>query len=113
MDSTGLEFDRTRTLLRENRPEYQYLEATPAELHRVTTSAPEVVPGPEKEVTFGRAVDELSHHDSTSRTPSLWRRWKLWLLLTVVVIAIVIAVAVAFAVHLGIRHAGSSRYAHI
>ena len=109
MDSTGLEFDRTRTLLHQNRPEYQYLEATPAELPRTTISAPEVVPGPEKEVIFGRAVYEPSNHDSTSRTPSLWRRWKLWLLLTVVVIAIVIAVAV----HLGIRHGGSSRYAHI
>ena len=98
-------------LLRQNRPEYQYLEATPAELPRATTSAPEVVPGPEKEVIYGRAVYEPSNHDSTSRTPSLWRRWKLWLLLTVVVIAIAIAVAVA--VHLGIRHGGSSRYAYI
>ena len=91
------------------RPEDQYLEATPVELPRATTSALEVVPGHEKEITFGDAALELPNFDSPCRASSVWRRWKLWLLLAAVVIAIVIAVAV----YLGIRRAGSSRYAHV
>ena len=107
MDSAGLEFDRTRMLLLQNRPECQHLEATPVELPRTNTSATMVVPGPEKEIIIGRAVYELPNNDSLSRTPSRWRRWKLWLLLNVVIMAIVIVVVI----YLGISHGGSCRYA--
>ena len=72
MDSAGLEVDRTRMFFLQNKPEDQYPEAIPVELPRATTSAPEVVPGPEKEVILGDAVGrELPSFDSLAGASSL------------------------------------------
>ncbi|KAL9126190.1 MAG: hypothetical protein Q9217_004719 [Psora testacea] len=89
----------------------QGLETTPAELVQNPASAPQVLPGVEKETFVSNGIEpylkEPQEHGSFPKTPRLTRKRKLWLLFaTIMVVVIVIATAVP----LGKRHAqGSSR----
>ena len=106
----GLEVDQKR-MSPPTADDVQGLETNPAEPDQNPASAPQVLPGDEKETLVGSNVElypkEPREHGSFPKTPRLTRKRKSWLLLATIVIVVIVIVT---AVPLGIRHAQNSRY---
>lgn len=86
-------------------PSAQGIQALPSELSG--KSAPQTVPGPEKEVAYTTDKEAIVQHDNSSKsqgllnTASIKKRRKYWLLLAA--LALIIIISIAIAVPLGKR----------